>query len=272
MIACGGGIATFRSFMDERMRLRNQRGVEVGEMWLLIGARSRAHVSYRAEIEHFVEEELLTVQVAFSHEDYKFVCQLDDDGNLDSRITEGATHRSLKSLLEDPNTQAKLWHWLQADAVVYVAGQSAGVGILRDAVAKAANASAVGMDVEFGARYVQALIVDNRIRMDPTGAVLSADDGQKAISIAEVARHSNVESLWVVYKSHVYDLTALPEASALYPSGLTGLLEKAGRECTASLSTANCHGIGTAVRTTKQPFTCRQCCNNMCLKTTYLCD
>ena len=255
MVACGGGIATFRSFMEERMRLRNQRGIEVGEMWLLIGARSRAHLSYRAEIEHFVKEELLTVQIALSHEDYQFTCELNQDGELESRITEGARHRSLKALLDDQDSQAKLWHWLQADAVVYVAGQSAGVGIVRDAVAKAANAFAARADANFGARYVQALVADDRIRMDPTGAVLSSEVGREPISIAEVARHSNIDNLWIVYKSQVYDLTAVLETSALYPSGLTGLLEKAGRECTTSLSTANCHGIGTSVRTHKQPFT-----------------
>ena len=257
MIACGGGIATFRAFMEERMRLRNQRGVEVGEMWLLIGARSRAHLSYRAEIEHFVEEELLTVQVALSHEDYDFTCQLNHKGELDSRITEGSTHRSLKELLEDGDVQAKLWHWLQADAILYVAGQSGGIGIVRDAIAKAATAAIAkgadpskAADPDFGTRYVKALVADSRIRMDATAAVLSAEvQEREPISISEVARHSHIGDFWFVYKSHVYDMSAVPEASVLYPSGLIGLLEKAGRDCTTSLSTANCHGTGTAVRT-----------------------
>lgn len=170
MIACGGGIATFRGFMEERMRLRNQRGVEVGEMWLLWGARSRAHLSYRAEIEHFVEEELATVQVALSHEDYEFKCELNNNGELDSRITEGGQFRSLQSLLESSDVQAKLWHWLQADAIIYVAGQGTGVGIVRDAISKAAN-RAQPSDPEFGTRYVQALVADRRIRMDVTAAV-----------------------------------------------------------------------------------------------------
>ena len=106
------------------MRLRNKRGVEVGEMWLLWGARSRSHLAYRAEIEHFVEEELATVEVALSHEDYEFTCVLTDEGQLDSRIEEGGQHRSIASILAAPAAQAKLWHWLQADAVIYVAGKS----------------------------------------------------------------------------------------------------------------------------------------------------
>ena len=76
--------------------------------------------------------------------------------------------------------------------------------------------------------------------------VLTSNEEKEPISIADVARHSNIDNFWFVYKQHVYDVSKVPEASMWYPSGLTGLLEKAGRDCTASVSAANCHGVGTA--------------------------
>ena len=228
MVACGGGIATFRAMMEERMRLRNKRGVEVGEMWLLWGARTRSHLAYRAEIEHFVEEELATVEVALSHEDYEFTCVLTDEGQLDSRIQEGGQHRSIASILAAPAAQAKLWHWLQADAVIYVAGQSAGMGIVSEAIVRAAEAAQVVPDAGVGVRYLQALVADGRIRTDVTGAVLSPSAERPPIGIADVVRHGGGDDgVWIVYKSKVYDLGSKHDAALWYPSGAPGLLEKA---------------------------------------------
>ena len=244
MVACGGGIATYRSFMEERMRLRS-RGVEVGEMWLIWGAHSRSHICYRKELEYYVQEELLTVDVALSHGDYQFTCKLEGDKCI-SRISNGTGPRSLETLLAAPHTMSKLWYWLEAGAIVYIAGHARGVSIVRNAVLNASLAEQSSLNSFSGSLYCQTLIADNRIRTDVT---TSARAGVPCVSLAELARHDGgTQSAWTSYKGRVIEMneSIVVEAATWYPSGLVGLLHKTGRDCTSDFTLAACNSVATA--------------------------
>jgi sulfite reductase alpha subunit-like flavoprotein len=196
MLACGGGMPAYRSFIDHRCRLR-EKDVEVGEMWLVVGARDLSQLAYRSELDYFTQLDLLTIDVALSHDTHGVVFGATDDGRAFSQITQKAGPKSISEVLHREVSMQRMFFWLEAGAHLYVAGQPGGVGVARDAVRDAAAfcmARSARRDEFELEHYFHTLVADGRVHVDVAGggagvhAHHHSGEGVPTVSLSELAR------------------------------------------------------------------------------------
>lgn len=102
MIGPGTGIAPFRSFLQERIAQR-----ATGTHWLFFGERNRhTDFYYEEEWNHYVQEGLLKLSLAFSRDQ-------EDKIYVQDRLQESAQ---------------EVWHWIERGAIIYICGDAKQMG------------------------------------------------------------------------------------------------------------------------------------------------
>lgn len=232
LIAGGTGISPFRSFILERARQP-----KAGPTWLLLGVRTREHLHYRDELQRFVREGKLRLEVAFSRDEAKLRKVQALQGIQRITVRPGEKRR-VDELVLDERIGGDLLRLLRGTttsppAQIYVCGharfaRSAHAALKRllmqaergdDGVRRAAAERTLQRLAAEG-RYLFEVFTDNR----------SWDRDRAPLDVSQVVERNDAEhGYWMVIDGTVYDVTELLE---LHPGGRSVLRGYTGMDAT----------------------------------------
>ena len=224
-VALGSGAAPMFAFLEQLARARRDGvllgGVDVTLVW---GLREPAHLHLEDELLRYVDALGLKLLVCFSRADAELeVLRADAAAGRPKpalRVVPGARKRITTALTLGAWPKA-IYDLIVDDAVFYLCGHPSLQGTLRTVLEHAMTIGGDLAPADAAAAY-ETMVAEEQVRADLffSGA---ADAGPRLYSRADVARHHELDDLWVIFRGLVYDLTGY---AALHPGGAKLLFDK----------------------------------------------
>ena len=240
-VALGSGVAPMFAFLRQLAHERAAAAAAdapAARPTLVWGLRSPEHLHDQEELLAFVETLGLDLLVCFSQSDSELVVRTDAAGRARTAVVPG-TRKRITTGLALGAWPTKLGELVERGAVFFLCGHPS----LRDSF-RAALENALAVHGDCSAREAslcyERLCAQRRVRADlyfSGGAAHDAD--AETFTHARVARHHELDDLFVIYKGDVFDLTSY---AVSHPGGAKILYDKAGRDCTEDFAVA--HGAG----------------------------
>ncbi len=230
MLAGGTGLAPFLGFLQQRIDRDH-----AGDNWLLYGVRHRDDICHADQLETWLKDGRLRLNLAFSGED--LAVKVSPDGLA---YGPGNRERIDAAMLRD-EVADDLWSWINdREAIIYVCGG----GPFASSMMKAflgLFARRLG-DAQAADQYLRNLHANRRYRQDiytTFAPSASGVDSYRGYPLSEIVRHNNPEQgYWIIIDDEVYDMT---EFIHLHPGGDTLITNSAGSDATAEYRTIRHH-------------------------------
>lgn len=237
MFAAGTGVAPYRAFIQERVRVGASGGC-----WLFLSLRAPAEFLLGLEFKAPAEAGILRLSAAFTREG----AELSLDPEL-GFVAKPGPRRRIQDLLAEEGVARELFQLVRSredggqGASIYVCGRS---GFASAVVQSLETALQSRIEAERPAKHQSAasllrqLVGEGRFVFELHTDARPIADESHWISVSEVALRNNGKSgYWLILDQFVYDLTEFAE---LHPGGRTIVRAYAGMD--ASHAYARAHG------------------------------